>query len=79
MHAKDENAGHWAPQVADDSGVVRQDEVSAALGGIPWRHCRQLLQVHGIEVLPDGKRRWLVRRADWLRFRDAFARREVAQ
>lgn len=68
-----------SPCVVAESGIVRQDEVAAGLGGIPWRHCRQLLQAHGIEVLPDGKRRWLVRRADWLRFRDAFARREVPQ
>jgi hypothetical protein len=58
-------ASNDSPPVVAESGIVRQDEVAAGLGGIPWRHCRRLLQAQGIEVLPDGARRWVVRRADW--------------
>lgn len=61
------------------SGLVRQDEVGKALGGLPWRFCRQLLEAGGVEVLSDGARRWRVRRVDWLRFLDGWRRQAVAQ
>lgn len=61
------------------SSVVRQGEVSAMLGGIPWRHCRRLLERGGLEVLDDGRRRWLVRRAEWELFLHRLRGREVAE
>lgn len=64
---------------AQGSSLVRQGEVSEVLGGIPWRHCRRLLERGGLEVLDDGKRRWLVRRAEWEHFLHRLRGREVAE
>lgn len=49
------------------------------LGGIPWRHCRRLLERGGLEVLDDGQRRWLVRRTEWEHFLHRLRGREVGE
>lgn len=55
----------------EDSRLAKMFEVGRELG-IPWRWCRRLLEFGGVEVLTDGRKAWVVRRADWLRVRDAL-------
>lgn len=55
----------------DQYQVVDQREVSRELG-LRWSVARRVLELHGVRVLSDGPRRWIVTAEDWRRFRSSL-------